>query len=217
MIRLIVLVLILIGRPTTVDADVIMTLEATSGSLRQFQDTAFGSGVSGPGFVLDGFTPQLGFLLVPFPLYNLHPVPGQLIDQSGQWVLDAPLVSVDGHQCCGMIGTLNISAIPSVPVPGSEVGSPTLLVTSPFTASGILTTTISTTNLFDQGPYGQYWFQGTGTMTSFFRGSCGPVDPCYSWNESVLTFAPTVPEPSTLLLLASGLVAILLSRRHRTV
>jgi hypothetical protein len=220
MIRLIVLMLILIGSPAIVGADVIMTLEATSGSLRQFQDSAFGSGVSGPDFSLDGFGPQTGEAL-PFPVSNLQALfrsQLQLIDQSGQLLLYAPLVGVNGHQCCGMIGTLNIFAIPSVPVPGSGVGPPTLVVTAPFIASGILTTTMSTTGLFDQGPFGDYFFEGTGTMTSIFRASCGPVnDPCYSWNESVLTFAPTVPEPSTWLLLASGLVAILLLLRHRTV
>jgi hypothetical protein len=209
--------LIVIGSPPTVGADIIMTLDATSGSLRQFQDSAFGSGVSGPGFGLGGFGPQIGRAL-PFPVSNLVGLSRsqlQLIDQSGQLLLYAPSVGINGHLCCGMIGALNISVIPSVPVPGSGVGAPTLVVTSPFTASGVLRTTISTTNLFDQGPYGEYLFQGSGTMTSVFRASCGPVnDPCYSWNESVLTFAPTVPEPSTWLLLGSGLVAVLLSRRR---
>jgi hypothetical protein len=218
MICLIVLVLILIGSPPTVGADVIMTLEATSGTLRQFQDSALGSGVSGPGFGLGGFGPQIGFAS-PFSLFNLEVVPGQLIDQSGRLALYAPSVGINGHLCCGMVGTLNISAIPSVAVPGSGVVAPTLVVTSPFIASGILRTTGSTTNLFDQGPYGEYFFEGAGTMTTVFPAHCGTVNEpsCYSWNESVLTFAPTVPEPSTWLLLASGLVAILLSGRHRTV
>jgi hypothetical protein len=165
MIRLIVLVLIVISSPALVDADVIMTLEATSGSLRQFQDSAFGSGVSGPGFGLGGFGAQIGFAL-PFSLFNLEAVPGQLIDQSGPLALYAPSVGINGHLCCGMIGTLNISAIPSVPVPGSGVAAPTLVVTSPFSTSGVLRTTMSTTGLFDQGPYGEYAFQGSGTMTS---------------------------------------------------
>jgi hypothetical protein len=208
--------LIVIGSPPTVGADIIMTLDATSGALKQFQDSAFGSAVSGPGFVLDGFLPQIGSALPFFSLLNLEAVPGQLIDQSGPLRLYAPSVGINGHLCCGMIGTLNISAIPSVPVPGS-VGPPTLVVTSPFAASGILRTTLSTTNLFDQGPYGEYFFEGAGTMTSVFRASCGTVNEpsCYFWNESVLTFAPTVPEPATWLLLASGLVVVLFLSRRR--
>lgn len=51
MIGLIVLVLILIGSPPTVGADVIMRLEATSGSLRQFQDSTSGA----PSLGLDLF------------------------------------------------------------------------------------------------------------------------------------------------------------------
>jgi hypothetical protein len=215
MIGLIVLVLILIGNPPPVGADAIMTLEATSGSLRQVQDSAFGSGVSGPGFALDGFGPQIGSAS-PLTVSNLHPVPGQLFDQSGELLLDAPLASVNGHSCCRMEGILNISAIPSVPVPGSG-GPPTLLVTAPFTASGILAAT-DILPLFGQGqgPFGNYFFEGTGSMTSEFRATCGTVtEPaCYFWNSSVLTFAPTVPEPSTWLLLTSGLMAILLSRRR---
>jgi hypothetical protein len=206
--------LIVIGSPPPLGADVIMTLEATSGSLRQFQDSAFGSAVSGPGFGLGGFTGTIGSAS-PLTIENLHPVPGQLFDQSGQLFLDAPMASVNGQPCCRMSGILNISAIPSVPIPGSGVsGPPTLDVTAPFTASGILT---ATHVFFDQqGPFGDYLFQGSGTMTSEFRNTCG-TPACYFWNSSVLTFAPTVPEPSTWLLLASGLMAILLSRRHRTV
>ena len=119
--------LILIGSPPTVGADIIRTLEATSGTLQQYQDSAFGSGVSGPGFNLGGFTPLIGFALPP--VTNLHPSPGQLIDQSGQLILSAPLASINGHQCCGMVGTLNISTIPSLPMAGG--GPPTLEVTAP--------------------------------------------------------------------------------------
>jgi hypothetical protein len=71
---LIVLVLILIGIPPTLGADVIMTLEATSGSLGAFVEVASGN-VSGPGFVLDGFN-RLGGFAEPLPVANLDPVLG---------------------------------------------------------------------------------------------------------------------------------------------
>ena len=104
MISLIVLVLILIGSPATVGADVIMTLHATSGSLTQFQDVAFRSEVFGPGgFAMGGFTPLIEQAL-PVTVSNLAPLPGQLIDQSGTLNLYAPHVSVSGHQCCLMTG-----------------------------------------------------------------------------------------------------------------
>ena len=219
MIRVIVVLLVWIGSASTVAADVIMTLEATGGSLRHRQDSAVGStGVSGAGFFLGGFGPLSGSAL---PLTLSHSAifgePGQLIDQSGPLFLDAPLVGINGQPCCGMSGVLNIAAIPAVGVLGGGVsGPPTLVVTAPFTASGILTTNDFLTS--GQGPFGEYFFQGTGTMTSEFWRSCiTPNAPCYFWNSSVLTFGSstsTVPEPFTWLLLASGLVVLFLSRRR---
>ena len=205
--------LILIGSPPTVGADIIRTLEATSGTLRQFQDVPSGN-ISGPGFGLhvDRF---LGSAL-PSVAHAGEVQPGQLVDQSGQLFLSGR-AGVNGRSCCVLSGGLNISAVPSLPVPGLS-GPPTLNVTAPFTASGILRG--SGVFFSDEGPFGDYFFQGSGTMTSEFRASCGTVNTpsCYFWNSSVLTFGapipPTVPEPSTWLLLASGLVVLFLSRRR---
>jgi hypothetical protein len=213
MIGLIIVVLMLVGSPLTASADFIMTLQATSGTLTQFQDSAFGSGVSGPGFSLYGFGPQDGSAL-PITLEDfVRPMRGQLVDQSGQLVLAAPHAAINGHQCCQMSGVINISSIPAAPV----IQSNSLTVTAPFVASGTL---LGTGPVFfiDQGPYGQYLFEGAGTMTSVFRATClssGAAD-CFVWNSSVVTFersTSSVPEPSAWLLLGSGLV--FLARRRR--
>jgi hypothetical protein len=205
MVVLIVLALILVSSPRTADADVIMTLQATNGSLKQVQDSAFGSRVSGAGFEL-GFTPTIGFAVPAFSIPPLLLSAGQLFDQSGPLSLFAPLVTINGNRCCEMQGTLNISSIPSVAIPVSGAFTPTLSVTAPFTATGILsgtTTPSPNSNVLDQGPFGDYFFAGAGTMTSEFRNSCGSVtEPnCFFWNSSVLTFSAaassTVPEPST--------------------
>jgi hypothetical protein len=68
-----------------------------------------------------------------------------------------------------------------------------------------------------------YFFEGTGMMNTAFRGSvCGEFEfttPCnFFWDSLTLTFAlataPTIPEPSTLLLLATGLLALLFFRKE---
>ena len=207
---LLIWTLILIGSPPTVGADIIRTLEATSGTLRQFQDVPSGN-ISGPGFGL--FVDRSLGSALPITLAHSGEVqPGQLVDQSGELVL-----SGRAFGCCVLGGVLNISAVPSLPVPGLS-GPPTLNVTAPFTASGILRG--SGVFFSDEGPFGDYLFQGSGTMTSEFRASCGTVNApsCYFWNSSVLTFGapipPTVPESSTWLLLASGLVVLFLVRRQ---
>jgi len=223
---LLLAMLLLLGSPP-VFADVIRTLTATSGSIGERQDVPFGN-ISGDNFGLGGIFHSFGEALPGFSLAlnGPQPIPGQLFDQSGPFILNAELF-VDG-QVTGAGGGLTLHAVPS-PVIQTSPGR--AIVESPFVVvSGLVTTTGVCYFCVSTLPAGQqYAIRGQGTMTSVFF----PCDSRFcGWDMTTLTFTPsaqiiigsiandtvdpssaTVPEPSTWLLLTSGVVGLLLMKR----
>ena len=214
---ILLVILFVSGTGSFAKADV-LTLEAMTGSINVFQDMPFGT-VSGPGFVFT--VDPIGGSFAPITLQHLHPVPGQVIDQSSDIFVIVRNASIGGQVCCALQGTLDLSAIPSASFFPPLRGNSVLDVTAPFVVSGILTATRDP-SLPPGPPFAvNYFFEGTGTITSEFRAAslCGsmPSTPCnFFWNESLFTFEPPtpppIPEPSTWLLLASGCAVLLLSR-----
>ena len=213
---LIVVVIILTSIPYSARADVIMTLVALGGSMGNDRGDTFGTIFGRPGFILTGGDRDRSGISGGFPLSGLSPIPGQLVDQRGGVGLFGSLASINGQLCCSLSGGLNVSAIPSMSASSNNF----LDVSAPFTARGILHAGPSERPSEDHGPFGDYFIEGVGTMSSGFEATamCGNTPCNFSWRSTLMTFtAPTpstVPEPSTWLLLASGLVGLGAIRRR---
>jgi len=187
----IVILLALLLFANTADAT---TLEITSGLIRhQFSGIAVvDAAISGPGFSASMFDDDhISFFSQPSGGISFSHIPGNsIVDMHA-------LVTVGSDTCGGFgqnnfyfCGNLSISA-PDIPfserVPGAS--SPPL----PFTATGH----------FNVGP--GYDVVGQGTVISTYNFSVTSPDFLYSF---------TVPEPSTLVLLVSGLALIAWRRRQ---
>lgn len=186
-------------------ADVIRTLVATGGTLSARQDASMG-GVFGVDFNIGGITSTRGSATPTTLTLTAFDSAEQLSNQSTPFRLEAPSAGIDGHLCCIMSGILQITALPVVPIVQERVYT----VISPFTISGTL-----------QGGGDTYGFQGAGIMTSIFTRNC-TGSYCIWWDSTRLDFGPaldllttSVPEPSTWLLLLSGLLALAWGRWQR--
>jgi hypothetical protein len=209
-------IMFLIGTVCLAKADV-LNLEATAGTIAKFKDETFGT-VSGSGFVFR-FHPLTGGLGIPSES-QAPPVPGQVVDQSGQLFLTVRHANINGQDCCVVDGMLNLSAIPSASFLSHRIASQTLEVIAPFVVGGVLTARRDPS--LPGPPFSvDYLFAGTGTVSNLWRGDvCGIfLTPCnFRWEQAFLTFtpeiSPIVPETSTLLLLSSGLGALAFTRRQ---
>ena len=112
-------------------------------------------------------------------------------------------------------GSVFFSSPTVITIPSSTAAS--IQVQAPFTFSGSLAIDAVRTVPPDWVSVGQFDLTGQGiaTATLFFR-SQGTFDAGYAIQSIRYDFTDPVPEPATLLLIGSGLAAVLGRRRRRT-
>jgi hypothetical protein len=198
--------LLLIAAKSTL-ADPITLTSGTAYGGANFIDNPYSLNVAGTGFSLqqnaEGY-----FLPGSFGLQA-----GQIVSLSGQFVVSMNFgvlatVTYNGVNYTNLIpsGTLTLLH-QTFTVPSPLDANST--VTTPFSLVGTLAfADINNVPLFSVD------LVGSGLVTFTFNGSPGPPGR-YSIGDARYTFAPPIPEPTTVLLLSSGLLGVVTTIQRR--